>query len=452
MPRDNSTNPWGDAANQAVGAMYKYYMSQPTAADQAKAQLQQMQLQEMQQKTPLEVDKLRIDNQLNQRMYDSGAYPGMPAPIQNFNFRQNNTSGDATQVFDAYVNPPRNIDLGDANIVQSGVTGLPIQQYDVGIAPERKYDGENRQVVVMPAVPATNRPAMPIANMFGQQYGNADDTVAVNPYQNDIGAVPMNIDDVINTLGGTDDANMMQPVSPEAMNIIDNKQPSPMQPQAVAGPGGMTVTNLPRSAEDIKLEGMKKFSKGIKTNSFNQTVQSAMYNIKEGGAGVGSIVKGIPVVGGQTNAANLEADLNKITSDAALGEIARLKEESKTGGFFGNLSDGERQAVADSQLAIRQNMDPKELAYRLAMHQDLVNDIVYNRGKTDPVTGEVMPLDAGVPRTGLPTIDDVNNAQNIEELTAMWDSFNTIPAFQGQPPKFIEDALIQRVNALRGGQ
>lgn len=460
MPRDNSTNPWGDTANQAVGAMYKYYMSQPTAADRAKMELQQMQLQEMQQKTPYEVEKLRLDNQLNQRMYDMGAYPGMPAPMQNFNFRQNNTSGDATQIFDAYVNPPRNVDVGDKQIVQSGVTGLPIQEYGVGIAPERVLDKENGRVVTMPAVPANNRPAMPIANMFGQQYGNADDPMAAsqaaitqrtseigaNPYQNDIGAVPMNIDDVVNALGGTGDV----PAVP--MGQPAPQQPNPMQPQAVDGQGGMTVTNLPRTAEDIKLDGMKKFSKGVKTNSFNQTVQSAMYNISQGGAGVGTYMKDIPLVGGQTKAANLEADLSKITNAAAIDEIARLKEESKTGGFFGNLSDGERQAVADSQLAIRQTMDPKELAYRLAMHQDLVNDIVYNRGKTDPVTGEVMPLDNGAPRSGLPTIDDVNNAQSVEELTAMWDAFNSIPAFEGQPPSFIEDALINRVNALRGGQ
>lgn len=446
MPRDNSTNPWGDAANQAVGAMYKYYMSQPTAADQAKAQLQQMQLQEM------------------QRGQDMGEFTmqNLSPEIRNDLYRRKlQTSGDTSgaQLFGTYVNKPMQVDAGDAKYIVDGSTGMPMQEYGIGVAPQTTIDKENGRVITTPAVPANNRPNMPIANMFGQQYGNVDDPMAAsqaaisqrklevgaNPYQNDIGAVPMNIDDVINAVGGTGDVSV--PAAP-----MGQPAPQTMQSQAVAGQGGMTVTNLPRTAEDIKLEGMKKFSKGVKTNSLNQTVQSALYNIGQGGAGVGTYMKDIPLVGGQTKAANLEADLSKITNAAAIDEIARLKEESKTGGFFGNLSDGERQAVADSQLAIRQTMDPKELAYRLAMHQDLVNDIVYNRGKTDPTTGEVMPLDAGVPRTGLPTIDDVNNAQSVEELTAMWDAFNSIPAFEGQPPSFIEDALVNRVNALRGGQ
>jgi hypothetical protein len=177
-----------------------------------------------------------------------------------------------------------------------------------------------------------------------------------------------------------------------------------------------------------------------------------MYNIANGGAGLGSYMKDIPFVGGQTTASNLEADLSKITNTAALDEIARLKEESKTGGFFGNLSDGERQAVADSQLAIRQTMNPQELAYRLAMHQDLVNDIVHGRGKQVPGTNQMIPFDAGAPRSGLPTLGDIQNAQSPEELTQMWDAFDKYPAFKGQPPKVIEDALVQRVNQMRGGQ
>lgn len=453
MPRDNTTNPWGDAANQAVGAMYKYYMSQPTAADRAKLELQQMQLQEMQRA---------------QGMGDFTMQNLSPEIRNDLYRRKLQTSGDTTgaQLFGTYVNKPMQVDAGDAKYIVDGSTGMPMQEYGIGVAPQTTIDKENGRVITTPAVPASNRPVMPqspMASMFGDTLSNVPNDpmtasrnaiaqrtaeIGANPYQNDIGAVPMNLDDVINALGGTGDAPM--PTAPVA-NQPAPQQPSPMQPVQV-GQGGMTVTNLPRTAEDIKLEGMKKFSKGVKTNSFNQTVQSAMYNIGKGGAGVGTYLKDIPIVGGQTKAANLEADLSKITNEAAISEIARLKEESKTGGFFGNLSDGERQAVADSQLAIRQTMDPKELAYRLAMHQDLVNDIVYNRGKADPVTGEVMPLDAGAPRTGLPTIDDVNNAQSVEELTAMWDSFNSIPAFEGQPPSFIEDALIQRVNALRGGQ
>lgn len=70
MPRDNSTNPWADATNQAVGALYKYYMSQPTAADiqaqQLKNDLLQSQLQTQ------ELSRQNMQSQMGERNFDLG--------------------------------------------------------------------------------------------------------------------------------------------------------------------------------------------------------------------------------------------------------------------------------------------------------------------------------------------------------------------------------------------
>jgi hypothetical protein len=234
---------------------------------------------------------------------------------------------------------------------------------------------------------------------------------------------------------------------------VDGPMPAQPAQQGVMINGvEMPIISPPMKREDVQREGDKSFSQNRTQDDLNATFSSALYNIQKGGAGVGSYMKDVPFVGGQTSAGNLEADLNKIGSKAALDKIAQLKAESKTGGFFGNLSDGERQAVADSVIAIRQTMDPQELAYRVMMHQDVVNDIIHGRGKTVPGTNQMIPSDAGAPRTGLPTMNDIQNAQSPEQLMQMWDVFDKYPVFKGRPPQMIDDALADRMNKLRGGR
>jgi len=469
MPRNNnSTNPWADAGNQAVGALYKYYMSQPTAQDALKQQYMQAQ-----------IDRMGTQNTMDERQMELGdfALPNLSPEIRNDQYRRKlESAGDRSgaQLFGTYVNKPMQVDAGDTKYIADGSTGLPMQAYGVGIAPSTQFDKENNRTITMPGVPSTNRPAMPsapsqsnMADLFGAvlDQGGSANNMGTNLSPNNPGmmlpgARPAPVDaqplPISNMDGSPVDALPTNDTVPRQPGLGGTVSPvyqqSLGQPQKAMQSNGVVVSDLPKPAAEVEREGNKTFNQNRKTNGLNQTIESAMFNIAQGGAGIGSYAKDIPLIGGQTKAAALEADLSKITNAAAIDEIARLKEESKTGGFFGNLSDGERQAVADSQLAIRQTMNPQELAYRLAMHQDLVNDIVYHRGQTDPVTGQVMPMDAGAPRSGLPTIDDVNNAASVEDLTAMWDAFDRYPAFGGKPPEFIEQALVQRVNELRGGQ
>ncbi len=59
-------------------------------------------------------------------------------------------------------------------------------------------------------------------------------------------------------------------------------------------------------------------------------------------------------------------------------------------------------------------------------------------------------MDAGQPRSGLPTMNQIQNAQSPEELMHMWDAFDKYPVFKGRPPQAIDDALAQKMNQLRG--
>ncbi len=491
MPRDNSTNPWGDVGNQVVGAIYKHYMSQPTAADRIKAQLQQAQLNDLEQKSPYEIDKLRIDNEMGQRQLDQPwMVEGAPASAIEDMYGKY-LPRDEADIYNRRQNPLQQLDLGATKAYADPVTGGIVTEYGMGLGPDRNYNKDTGQVIESPAFPSQVRPSVPqqptmtpqmspqprgfadiLGDILGEQppVGGAQMPSLPNTSAPKPGAVDMTMDGANftqldeRTAAGLFDGT----IDPEDPALLANQsatapvisQSPAFEPPVVQGlssqvtmlPDGTRITTLPKTGDVLTNENDKNFSQIKKNDSLNDTISSAMYNIANGGAGLGSYMKDIPFVGGQTTASNLEADLSKITNTAALDEIARLKEESKTGGFFGNLSDGERQAVADSQLAIRQTMNPQELAYRLAMHQDLVNDIVHGRGKQVPGTNQMIPFDAGAPRSGLPTLGDIQNAQSPEELTQMWDAFDKYPAFKGQPPKVIEDALVQRVNQMRGGQ
>lgn len=491
MANNNPTNPWADATNQAVGALYKYYMSKPTAADQLKNQYMQSQ-----------IDQNSMEGMMNQRLYNMGGYKGMPASAQEFLFTQSLPSDAGKRFEDVYVTKPSWQDLGDRKVMM-GVNG-EMASYNVGTPPRMELDKENNQVVPIPASPSSGSftQQTPISNLFGaliqQESGgnpNAlspkgaagiaqimpdtarDPGYGVQPLQNWDGVDPRTapveeqmrfgqdyMNAMINNRGGNVAEGLAAynagpgavanhggiPPYPETQQYVQNVMGNANVPQG----GGMPIQPIPLSkpAGDITRENDKNFTQDLKMSALDQTVSSALYNIQKGGAGMGSYAKDIPFVGGQTAAGHLEADLSKITNAAAIDEIARLKEESKTGGFFGNLSDGERQAVADSQLAIRQAMNPQELAYRLLEFQDLKNDIIFRRGQTDPMTGETVPIDSHGGRSGLPSMADIHNAQTTQELEAMWNAFDRFPVFQGRPPQMIDDALADRYNQLRGGQ
>ena len=159
MPREN-TNPWADATNQAVGALYKYYLSQPTAADQIKMELQQAQLADL------------------QRQQGMGNYTlqNLSPEIRNDLYRrQLQERGDISgaQLFGTYVNKPMQLDAGDTKYIVDGSTGLPMQQYGVGVAPSTVVDKEGGRIITTPAVPSQTRPPMPsaggspMADLFG---------------------------------------------------------------------------------------------------------------------------------------------------------------------------------------------------------------------------------------------------------------------------------------------
>lgn len=156
-------DPWADAANQAVGALYKYYLSQPTAADAQKAEYIQAQM-----------ERLNVQNEMDNRQMALGSYalPNLSPEIRNDMYRRDiekRGESDAAKLFGAYVNKPMQVDAGDAKYIVDGATGLPMQEYGVGVAPATTVDKEGGRLISTPAIPATNRPPMPIKGEQGRQ-------------------------------------------------------------------------------------------------------------------------------------------------------------------------------------------------------------------------------------------------------------------------------------------
>lgn len=169
-------DPWGDAANQAVGALYKYYLSQPSAADAAKAAYQQAQ-----------IERINVQNEMDNRQMGLGSYalPNLSPEIRNDMYRRDverRGETDAAKLFGTYVNKPVQVDAGDAKYIVDGSTGLPMQEYGVGVAPQTVADKEGGRLIYTPAIPATNRPAMPIQGDAGRQViGRMAEQAGVRP-------------------------------------------------------------------------------------------------------------------------------------------------------------------------------------------------------------------------------------------------------------------------------
>lgn len=576
-------DPWADTANQAVGALFKYYLSQPNAAEVQAGRLKSelLNAQIANERSNTELNRRRLDSanniadvvnnfyapveaegpvqpgmqrptapasqeMINDRIRQGrgdlmrsaanfsiaspsafsdvlgGFYSGagapedmtafmqdqgdLSAPVKNFNFRRTLDDTQDQQLFDSYVRANQKLDLGDTQVLASGATGLPVQNYGVGFEP--KTEIQDGRVVRVQGVANPNRPVtgddgrFVVASLaeqagvnpnladrvfgaesnFGQNQGPST-AGAIGPMQTMPGTLRdpgygvepardnsqmeqtrVGVDylaAMMNRYQGDEEAALIaynwgparaddwiaQGRNPEA---LPDETRDYLQKILGGGQDGIMIQNLPKTAEDIERENNRDFASRRRMDDLDNTFASAIFNIGKGGAGLWSFKKDIPFVGGQTSAGTLEADIARLTASAAIDEIARLKQESKTGGFFGNLSDGERQAVADAQAAIRQDLEPKELAYRLMVFQDLKNDIIHGRGKINPQTGETIPIDLGTPRTGMPTAIDIQRAQSPDELKQMWDAFNQYDVFEGEPPAFIVDAMVKRMNDLRG--
>lgn len=120
------------------------------------------------------------------------------------------------------------------------------------------------------------------------------------------------------------------------------------------------LKNLPKQERRI-LESAYKFENV--SNSINEAIDMA----DNYSAGVGSITSIIPA----TPARNLQAKLNTIKADAAFGALQEMRDNSKTGGALGQVSERELALLESAQAPLDQAQSPAQLRDALRNYQSI---------------------------------------------------------------------------------
>lgn len=475
----NNTNPWADATNQAVGALYKYYLSQPTAADQIKMQLQQAQLDDL------------------QRQQGMGNYTlqNLSPEIRNDLYRrQLESAGDKSgaQLFGTYVNKPMQLDAGDTKYIVDGSTGLPIQEYGVGVAPSTSFDKEGNRLITTPAVPSPNRPRTAgdlFASVIQRESGgdpNAlspagaagiaqimpdtarDPGYGVQPLQgwdgHDPRTAPVDeqlrfgqdyLNAMINNRGGNVAEGLAAynagpgavaehngiPPYKETQNYVQNvmgdvnnraggprQAPQPSQTQSVRQADGTIVTSLPKSPVAQQKQDESTRIRDIQNDVVNDDIGRALSTLDNGGIPVtgmvGSMTKNIP----GAPAHNFGELLNTIKANIGFDKLQVMREASPTGGALGQVSDFENRMLQAVYGSLEQSQSEQQLRYNLMRLSNTYNDIVHGQGNGQ--------------RFDIPTIQKIGQMNTPDELQKAMEFFNY------DPPQDIKNAIIQRVNQL----
>lgn len=111
-----------------------------------------------------------------------------------------------------------------------------------------------------------------------------------------------------------------------------------------------------------KLKGMPKEEKRVLESAYewkstNDVLDEAIDMVSPYSAGVGSLTAVIPA----TPARNLAAKLNTVKADSAFGALQKMRDNSKTGGALGQVSERELALLESSQAPLDQAQSPQQL-------------------------------------------------------------------------------------------
>ncbi len=484
------TNPWADTANQAIGAMYKHYMSQPNQGQLQQQDLRNQLLQAQLEGQRATTGKTNISSQLDERRLNaansiadvvggfyapqtnegarvdpsqigpmaavqsaptqemineritqgrgdlmreaanfsiaspgsfsdvlSGFYGGagapeamlapmqdqgdLSAPVKNYQFRQ--TLGDDTDVFDAYVRANQKLNLGDQQVLASGATGLPVQTYGQGIAPDTMVDLKGQQIITTPGVAMGNRP---VNGQSGAQAVQqiaagagldpmAASQAAIQGQQADIGANPYQTDELTPNTG-------------------------------VTQPDGTTITPLPESPLIQQKNVEKERLQGIQSDLMNDEINRAIAGADGSVTGIGgALTKWVPGSGAHDFGQVLET----IKGNIGFDKLQSMRDASPTGGALGQVSTFELETLQAVFGSLQQSQSAGQLRYNLMRMQNVYNDLIHGQGE-------------GPERNQIPSVNSISAMSTPEELEAV------IQFFDDSPPDDIENAIVQRANQL----
>lgn len=174
------------------------------------------------------------------------------------------------------------------------------------------------------------------------------------------------------------------------------------QTSSIKPPAGFRFTNegnletIPGGPADIKIRSEKdKYQQSIKTQELrdaelNATVDGALSKVGIGTAGFGA--RTLSSIGG-TKAANLETDINTLKANLGFDRLTQMRNESKTGGALGNVSDRELALLTSAVASLDQKQSPKQLKENLMKvrtHYKRFSDALRKAGPKDVPYNELV--------------------------------------------------------------
>lgn len=126
------------------------------------------------------------------------------------------------------------------------------------------------------------------------------------------------------------------------------------------------------AAERAEIKGVPKKEKRILESAFewqntSNTIDEAIEMVSPFSAGLGTISSIIPA----TPARNLAAKLETIQADAAFGALQKMRDNSKTGGALGQVSERELALLKSSQAPLDQAQSPSQLIEALTGYKNV---------------------------------------------------------------------------------
>lgn len=192
---------------------------------------------------------------------------------------------------------------------------------------------------------------------------------------------------------------------PDGYALIRNAQGQPEYVKIAGSP------QLQEEKEGALLNQRKIEDSFATFNNMNDVINETKGQIGGASAGFGGqVLSGI----GGTGAADLESNLATIQADAAFSELQKMRDNSKTGGALGQVSERELTLLASAKAALQQKQSPEQLRRNIERYQKV------RQGAMDRVA-EAYKADYGQYPRGYKPTEQSQNQQSKTALSNMSD-------------------------------
>lgn len=147
------------------------------------------------------------------------------------------------------------------------------------------------------------------------------------------------------------------------------------------------------------------------------TIDKILPTISHSTAGAGAALAGLPIVGGSTPAGKLKGQLKTLASQISFGELAQMREASKTGAGLGSITERELDLLANSLGAIEQDLHPDVLRSELENIKDILSRWSSGQASASPAPAQGAGVSIGAAQSGMGATPPTNRVRRFNPTT-----------------------------------